>query len=111
MSGLKYRAWTYRLFPSPVAGHHITVLSLLAIEFFISCVVNVAFKIQAGKKVLDDVTRVPIPDVVARSLPLWRTSCFGEGAVILQVNIFPLYIAHLNRINLAMEISVVGDRW
>lgn len=71
------------MLPSPVAGHHITILSLLAVELSIRRVVNVAFKIWTSKEVLDNVARVPIPDVIARGLPLWRTGCFGEGAMIL----------------------------
>ena len=110
MSRQKYQAWMYRLLPRPVARHHVTVLLLLAIEFLISHIVNLAFKIRMSEEVFDDVARVPIPDVVAHSLPLWRTSRFGERAVILQVNTFPLDIAHLDRVNLAMEIPVVGNR-
>lgn len=97
------------MFPGPVPGHHIAVLLLLAVEFLICRIVDVAFKIWTSKEVLNDFTRVPIPDVMVRGLPLWKTSRFGEGAVILQVNIFPPDIAHLNCVNLAMEIPVVGD--
>jgi hypothetical protein len=87
----------------------VAILSLLVIKLPICCVVDVALKVRTSEKVLDDIARVPIPNVVPRSLPLGRTGCFGERTVILQVGVLPLDIANLDCIDLAMEISVVGD--
>ena len=74
---------TYSLFPCPVPRHQITVLSLLAVEFLIWCVVNLALKIRMSEEVLDDIARIPVPDIITRSLPLRETGCFREGAVVL----------------------------
>ena len=74
---------TYGLFPCPAPRHQITVLSLLAVEFLIWCVVDLALEIRTSEEVLDDVTRIPVPDVVAHGLPLRETGCFREGAVVL----------------------------
>ena len=74
---------TYSLFPCPIPRHQVAVLSLLTVEFLIWCIVDLALKIRTSKEVLDDVARIPVPDVVTCSLPLWETGCFREGAIVL----------------------------
>ena len=52
-----------------------------------------------------------MPDVIPRCLPFWGTGCFWGRAVILEASILPLDISNIDHIDLAKEISVVGDGW
>lgn len=100
---------THCLFPRPVTGHHVAVLPPLAVEFLIGRIIDVALKVRTSKKVLDNLARVPVPDVVPRCLPFRRTGRLGERAIVLEASVLPLNISNLDRIDLTMEISVVDD--
>ena len=100
----------YRLSPCPVSGHHISVLPFLTIEFLIGCVINVALEVWTCKDVLDHLARIPIPDVVLCGPPLQMVSHFWEGAFVFEVGVLPPNITKINRVNLSMEIQMVGDR-
>jgi hypothetical protein len=102
---------TYRLSPCPVAGHQITVLMFLTIKFLVCCVVDMALEIRTAENVLDRFARIPVPDVVLSSLPLWRVSDRGEWTLILEAGVIPLGITKCDGINLPVEISLVGDGW
>ena len=62
-----------------------------------------------SEDVLDNIARVPIPNVVPHGFPLWGTGHFRRGTLILQGNALPLNIAHRDCVDLAMKIPVVGD--
>ena len=64
-----------------------------------------------GQDILDDFMRVPIPNIIPCSLPLWRVNCVGEGTIVPEVCTFPLDIPKFNCVNLLMEISVIDDWW
>ena len=95
--------------PCPISGHQVSVLPFLVIEFPIRDVVNMALKVWTCEDVLDDLARVPIPDVILCRLPFWMTSCPWEESFIFEVSMLPLNVAKVDRVDLSMEIEVVGD--
>jgi len=68
-------------------------------------------KVRTSQDVLDNLMRVPVPNVVPRGLPLWMASRSGERALILEAGVLPPNVVELDRINLPVKIFVVGDRW
>ena len=93
---------TYGLSPSPVSRHHISALLLLTIELLIGHIVNMAIEVWMCEDILDDLVRVPIPDVVLRSHPLWIMSCFWKRVFIFEASVFPLNTTKVNRVDLSM---------
>ena len=102
---------TYRLSPCPVSGHYIAVPSLLAIKLLICHVVNVTINVRIGQDILDDLTRVPMPNIILHGLPLRDASCSGERTFVLEATVFPLNVAKLDCIDLLVKILVIGDGW
>lgn len=99
------------MFPCPVAGHHVAVLSSLAVEFLVRHVVDVSLKVGTSENVFDHFARVPVPDVVLCGLPLHGASRFEERPLILKADIFPPDVAKLDCVNLPVEVFMVGDGW
>ena len=68
-----------------------------------------AIEIRAREDVLDDFARVPVPNVVLHSLPLWMAGCRREGTLIFEVIVLPLNVAEADHIDLSMKIEVVRN--
>ena len=80
---------TYRLLPCPIAGHQVSILSLLTNEFLVCSVVDMTIKVWTSKNILDHLARVPVPNVVLPSHPFRSASSFRERAVVLQAGVLP----------------------
>jgi len=102
---------TYGLPPRPITRHHVAILPFLSIKFLIWCVINVLLEIRTSQDVHDHLARVPVPNVVHRGLPFWRTSRHWERALVFQAGILPPNITKVNCVDLLMKILVTGDWW
>ena len=68
-----------------------------------------AVEVRTCEDILDHVMRVPVPDVILPSHPLWRASRFRKGTIVSEAGVLPRNVTELNRVDLLMKILVVGD--
>lgn len=86
-------------------------MSFVVAEFLVRRVVDVAIEVRSCKDVLDNLARVPVPNLMDGSHPLRRTRCSGERLIIAELGTFPSNIAKLNGVDLTVEILMVGEGW
>ena len=73
---------TYGLFPGPVSRHKIVVTPLLVLKLAVRDVVNAASQVRIGKDLVDDLSRVAVPDLMISGHPLGRGSVCWMKAIV-----------------------------
>jgi hypothetical protein len=74
---------TYTLSPSPVSRHEIAVTPLVVLKLAIWSVVDATSQVRVSEDVVNDLSRVTVPDLMVGGHPLGRGCILWTKAIVL----------------------------
>jgi hypothetical protein len=101
---------SYALSPGPVARHKITVLSFVVLEVAVGYVVDPIGQIGVCEEVVDDFSRVTVPELVLSVHPLGRGRVVWTETVVPGGIRLPGHVSKFDRIDCRVKV-VVAKYW